>query len=257
MNDEQRILILLFYYDRPELVKIAVNSIKSQQYTNWEVAFIDDSSSVPGEPIVRDILSDYLDKVTFYHTNDTTEQKLERNGVDGSVFGKYAQLAIEQSSAEYVIMLCDDDALYPEYFKNLNTYFYEHTDEHYVYSHIHTYDPLLSTIETELRIPSEYHHLNKTHALNPYFNIDMSQVAWRRTSFLEANIQFPYPMTVNLDAAIYIQMHSAFGLCKFSGFTGQFKAIGKGKYMDQLSHRMGKQLAGLVRDEEIYTTTVK
>ena len=94
-------------------------------------------------------------------------------------------------------------------------------------------------------------------ALNPYFDIDMSQVAWRRTSFLEANIQFPYPMTVNLDAAIYIQMHSAFGLCKFSGFTGQFKAIDKGKYMDQLSHRMGKQLAGLVRDEEIYTTTVK
>lgn len=250
-----KILILLFYYNRPNLVKVALNSIKNHSYKDWEIAFIDDSSEEPGRPIVEDILADEIHKVKFYNTNDSIEDKLSRGKEHGSIFGKYAQIAIEDSIADYVLMLCDDDALYPEYFNNLIRYFNDHPDENYVYSHIHTYDPILTPLETN---PSfEPHHLNKTWPLNPHFNIDMSQVAWRRKEFLDAGIKFPYPMTANLDAVIFNQMHNRFGDCKFSGFIGEYKGMYKGGYNDQLSHRMGKRLAEMNTPEDVYKITIK
>jgi|694.fasta_scaffold125935_2 glycosyltransferase involved in cell wall biosynthesis len=252
---ESKILILLFYYDRPNLVKIALNSVQRQNYTNWEIAFIDDGSQIPGEPIAKNILSTHLDKIKFYNTNDTIQSKIERNGEEGSVFGMYAQQAVMESDADYVVMLCDDDALYPEYFNNLNKYFSLHETEQYVYSHIHAYDPLLTKIEDNP--PYTHHHLNKTEELNPYFNIDMSQIAWRRQAQLKNNIKFAYPMTSNLDSLLYANMHSVFGSCKFSGFFSEYKAIGQGAYGDQLSHRMGKRLAGMNTPEDIYKITVQ
>lgn len=252
---DKKVLILLFYYNRPVLVQTALKSIKEHDYNNWELAFIDDGSEVEGRPIVEQILQGSLDKVKFYNTNDDISTKLNRNREEGSVFGKYAQQAIQESDADYVIMLCDDDALYPGYFKNLNTYFETHPGEKYVYSHIHTYDPVLTPLEANP--PFEYHHLNKTEPLNPHFKIDMSQVAWRRVSFLECNIQFPYPMTLNLDAVIFNQMYNAFGPCNFSGFISEYKAMYKGGYDDQLSHRMGKRLANLNQPEDIFKIKIK
>lgn len=254
-NMSSRILILLFYYNRPNLVKVALNSIKNNNYNNWELAFIDDGSEVEGKPIVEEILSDYIDNIKFYNTNDSIVDKLNRNKEEGSIFGKYAQQAIEESNADLVLMLCDDDALYPEYLNNLNKYFKDHPDEKYVYSHIHTYDPVL--IKLEDNPPYEDHHLNKDWPLNPFFNIDMSQVSWRRQEFIDNDIKFPYPMTVNLDALIFSQMHNKFGDCKFSGFIGQYKAIYKGGYDDPLSHRMGKRLANMNNPEDIYKISIK
>ena len=251
----KKILILLFYYDRPNFVRIALNSVLEHQYSNWEIAFIDDSSEVPGKPIVEEMLNGHLDKIKFYNTNDSIENKLSRGQEHGSIFGKYAQIAVEESDADYVMMLCDDDALYPGYFENLNKYFAEHVDENYVYSHIHTYDPVLTPLETNP--PFEDHHLNKTWPLNPHFNIDMSQVAWRRKEFLDKDIKFPYPMTANLDSVIFNQMHNRFGDCKFSGFIGEYKGMYKGGYDDQLSHRMGKRLAELNTPEDIYKINIK
>ena len=37
-----KILILLFYYDRPEMVKNALKSIENSSYKNFTIAFIDD-----------------------------------------------------------------------------------------------------------------------------------------------------------------------------------------------------------------------
>jgi len=85
----------------------------------------------------------------------------------------------------------------------------------------------------------------------------MSQVAWRRKEFLEANIKFPFPMTANLDAVIFNQMHNNFGDCKFSGFIGEYKGLYKGGYDDQLSHRMGKRLAKLNTSEDVYKISIK
>jgi glycosyltransferase involved in cell wall biosynthesis len=254
-NMDNKILILLFYYNRPNLVKTALASIKNHNYHNWELAFIDDGSEIEGKPIVEEILSESLSNIKFYNTYDSIENKLQRNQEEGSIFGKYAQQAIEESNADIALMLCDDDALYPNYLINLNTYFNNHPEENYVYSHIHPFDPILTRIEDNP--PYEHHHLNKEYPLNPYYNIDMSQVSWRIKPFLDNNIKFRYPMTVDLDANLYDQMHNKFGDCKFSGFFSQYKSICKGGYNDQLSYRMGKRLANLNRPEDIYKITIK
>ena len=121
----KKILVLLFYYNRPNLVKIALKSILEHSYSNWEIAFIDDASEIPGKTIVEELLKEHLNKIKFYNTNDSIENKLSRGQEHGSIFGKYAQIAVEESDADYVLMLCDDDALYPGYLENLNKYFKE------------------------------------------------------------------------------------------------------------------------------------
>lgn len=252
---KNKFLILLLYYNRPEFLKLALKSIKEHEYDNWELAVLDDGSEIPAEPITRDILHDKLDRITFYNTNDTIKERVKRNGANGSIVGKIAQEAIIDSTADYIFILCDDDMLYPNYMKNLDEYFTKHPEEKYVYSHIQIYDPLLHNIDEELKfIP---HHLNKTEPVNPHFKLDASQVAWNRNAYVENNIQFPYPMTANMDAVIFNQMHNFFGKCKFSGFIGQYKAMYMGGYDDQLSHRMGKRISNQISDEDVYNIRIK
>ena len=53
---ELKFLILLFYYNRPKMVLNALNSINKLSYKNFEIAFIDDGSDNPGEPVVKETL---------------------------------------------------------------------------------------------------------------------------------------------------------------------------------------------------------
>jgi glycosyltransferase involved in cell wall biosynthesis len=252
---DKKFLILLFYYNRPNQVRTSLESIKNHEYQNWELCFIDDGSEEPGEPIVREILSDQLNKIRFMNTHDTIETKTERNKEQGSVFGKFAQQAVEESDADYVIMLCDDDALYPNYLNNLNQFFNSHPEDVYVYSHIHIYDPVLTSIKNNP--PFVNHHLNKTEEVCPFYSLDMSQISWNRKKCIDAGVKFRYPLTANLDAELYLQMYSAFGKCRFTGFIGQYKAMDMGGYKDQLSHRMGQRLINVGNPEDVYKIKIK
>jgi len=236
-----KILILLLYYDRPEMVKLALNSIKSSSYKNWELAFIDDGSAHVGAPVCKEILKDDLDKVTFYRIPDTVEEKVARGG---SLVGKYMNIAISGSDAELAIMLCDDDALKDDYLSNLNQFFLQNPTEQYCYSHVILFDPFKETPETidektSIRVPSLnntltnriYHFWNKNGPINAANAVDAAQVAWKTDS----NVKFPYPQTRNLDATFYGQMHRQYGPCPFSGFFGQYKGI----YADALDLRRG------------------
>jgi glycosyltransferase involved in cell wall biosynthesis len=245
---ENKILIIIFYYNRPNLVRNALNSLKNHNYNNWEVAFIDDGSEVPGRPIVEEIFKD-TSKFTFYHIPDTIEDKLNRNGVNGSLMGKYADEAIKNSEADYVLMLCDDDVLYPDYFQKLNQYFIEHPDENYVYSHVQIFDPNIEDAIPEL--PFREHVLNKTDTICPYYALDMSQIAWRRQEYINYKLYFPSPHTINIDAEVFLQMHREWGNVKFSGFIGQYKAI----FNDNLSHRMGRVLHVDLPDTHVFNIT--
>jgi hypothetical protein len=215
------------------------------------MAFVDDGSEVPGEPIAMEILKDDFHKVKFYRCDDTLEDKMRRNGINGSLMGKFANDAISSSDADYVIILCDDDALYPDYLSNLAKWFKENKNENYVYSHIKQYNP---PDEKPIE-PLEFrnHRLNKMGRINPYYSIDMSQVAWRRVPYANANILFPYPHTINIDAEIFCQMMREWGMIDFSGFVGQYKAI----HYDNLSHRMGMFLGGRKKDVDIYKINTK
>lgn len=219
MKDNLEILILLFYYNRPNLVKNALNSIKENTYNNYKIAFIDDGSDIKGEEIINEFYkNDFNNKIIFYNTNDTKEEKIKRGG---SIFGMYANTAIEELKSDIIIMLCDDDALTPNYLFDLNNFYQNNQDIKYSYSHIIEFNPLIETYKNKEK---KYNILNHCNPINPYHMVDASQVSFRLECYYN-NIKFPYPLTKNLDAHIYSLLYLKYGNCIYNNITGQYKAI--------------------------------
>lgn len=226
---DNTILILLFYYDRPEMVKNALNSINESSYTNLKIAFIDDGSKTPGKPIVEQILKpELLNKTTFYNTNHSVEDKINQGG---SIFGKLANEAIQTLKCDLAIMLCDDDALTSYYLEYLNEYFKLNPEVNHCYSKVLFFDPSKehyskATKECNYIHPgSSYEILNIWETpINPYCKVDSSQVAWRTSCNIDNNIWFPYPQTKNLDASLYEQLYNKCGPCYPTFIYGQYKA---------------------------------
>jgi glycosyltransferase involved in cell wall biosynthesis len=248
--EPKKFLILLFYYNRPNLVKHGLKSILAQSYQNWEIGIVDDGSEIPVEPIVREMFGDSK-KVRVYRCNDTIEDKMKRGGINGSMMGKWGNDVIENSDADYVVMLCDDDALYGEYLQNLAGYFETHPEENYVYSHIKAYNPTIEDPKEPMVM--QPHSLNKTDKICPFYALDFSQISFRRGPAMEKKIKFPFPLTVNIDAEFFLQMHVHWGNVAFSGFIGQYKAV----YTDNLSHRMGSILGHRNTDIHVYKIGVQ
>jgi|TARA_R110000796_G_scaffold75613_1_gene169487 glycosyltransferase involved in cell wall biosynthesis len=229
-----KFLILLFYYDRPEMVKNALNSIKRTSYKDYHIAFIDDGSSTPGKPIVEELLdSEELSKVTFYNTNQSPSDKKTQGG---SIFGKYANIATDKNPSDITLMLCDDDALTPGYLEYLNEFFHLNSEVNHCYSKVLFYDPSKEDY-LESREHTPYTHVGSTFLnlniyttpVNPIGKFDASQVAWRT----KCNIEFPFPRTRALDSIIYTQLGDNHGLCYPTGIFGQCK----GAFEDQLGNR--------------------
>jgi hypothetical protein len=223
------------------MVRLALQSLKMQPYKNWQMAFVDDGSDIPGKPIVEEILGEESSKVLFINTNSTREQKQERGG---SKFGKCWNLAMYNSNADIGIMLCDDDALYTDYLANLSKFYTANPHINYSYGHVSIFNPSLfndiNDVPTNLDTSyAEYtegccDHLNKfTTTINPFHTVDSSQVSWLIVPAKEKNIGFPYPKTINLDAVLYRQLHENFGGCVYNGLITQYKGV----HADQLGVR--------------------
>jgi glycosyltransferase involved in cell wall biosynthesis len=234
-----KILILLLYYDRPKMVENALKSIGSQNYDDWEVAFLDDGSANLGKPVVDRILAEYPTKIKFYNTNDSVKNKL-LNG--GSRIGMLMNQAIRESDAEITFMLCDDDALFPGYLTNLNKWFTNNPNKQYCYSDVILFDPFSETPTSEFKSTMIQLYYTKVDRYKSPYNkgidiapisgllgvIDASQPAWRSSCNKKGSIWFPYPQTCNLDISFLTQMYQNYGICSYSGFIGQYKAIHRG-----------------------------
>lgn len=217
-------LIILFYYNRPELVKQTLMSIKSSVSTNWRLLFIDDGSDYPGYPIVSSLFSpEEMGKISTITVTDTKADKLHRKG---SHIGYYANEAMKHTDCELCIFLNDDDCLVPDYLGNLEKYFTDNPDAMYAYSHV------IPIIDNEFYLNPlvsasgfKESWLNKTGAIDPYCQVDASQVCWRSKCIKEGEIRLPYPKTSCLDSDLYGQLCEKYGLCPFTGFYSQFKRL--------------------------------
>lgn len=235
--EQQKFLILLFYYDRPNIVKNALHSLNELDYDNFEIAFIDDGSTNPGKPIAEEILNEnVIQRVTFYNTNDSVQRKKLQGG---SVFGKLANDAIKNSTAEYALMLCDDDAIVSDYLLYLNEYFQLNDFITYCFSKVYFFDPSQETYK-EFTENAAYTHPGSTYSLNHYAEpinpvgkVDASQICWKTSCNKQGNIWFPYPLTRGLDAALYQQLFDKYGYCYPTFTYGQYK----GAFADQLGNR--------------------
>jgi len=236
----RKILILLLYYNRPKMVRNTLESIKNINYDNWELVFIDDGSEEPGRPIVEEILADELQKISFI-TGDPVEKKIAQGG---SRIGEFMNTAIKNSEAELAIILCDDDALLPDYLTELNRWFIGNPHKMYCYSHIILFDPFKEKPDKKFFekdeilwqgcIQNRYRNrYNKTRPVNPSGSLDSSQVAWRLSCNKKDGIWFHSPQTCSIDAKFYEGLKRHYGQAMFSGFIGQYK----GHHIDNLSTR--------------------
>lgn len=222
--------IILFYYERNNLVMNSLLSIKNSTYKNWELYFLDDGSINEGRPIVENILKDDLNKIIFDNTNMSKEDKINN---DGSMIGFYANNYLSKTDSDYCIVLCDDDFLHPNYLEKLNRY-YNNSDDIHIYSHMLNYNPEIESYYDCWDISNRESEYNiYTEPINGYHKLDMSMVSWKRKTVLDDGIGFPYPKTISLDEDFFQQLYDKYGGCKFSGFHGQYK----GRYDDQLIFR--------------------
>lgn len=214
-----KILVLLFYYNRPQLVRNALQSLLDTNYHNLDIQIIDDGSIVRVEPVVQELFNNtYLqDKYQIHYINDTPEIKAAR---PGSIFGQVANEVMLRSDADICVMLCDDDAIYPTYFDNLCKYYSDNTTIHYAYSHVLLFNPVVDNYKECI---SRENHFNHIVPINPVNSVDASQVSWRLSASKAHNITFPYPQTSNLDAVLYQQLFNALGACHYTGCVGQYK----------------------------------
>lgn len=209
-----KILVLLLYYDRPIMVKNALESILRSNYQNWQLAFIDDFSPNLGRPIVEEIMGQHLDQVRFYRSS-------ERGNV-----GKLMNDAIDDSDADIAIILCDDDELCPKYLTELNDFFVQHPEANCCYSHVYEYNPAFELSEFVINTNSCYNAHSTPCRLER--NMDASQVAWR--TLLNKEIKFSWPQIAFLDASFFHKLdeRNPEGV-PFSGLISQYKGIHAGQ----------------------------
>lgn len=221
-------LILLLYYERPNMVQNALRSIKALDYSNWELAFIDDGVLQPGKPIVESLLPDLLGKVQFYNSHHSVEDKIKNKG---SHMGRLMNQAISKSNAQYGLMLCDDDALFPDYLTNLNTWFKAHPKQTQCYCDVVFFNPFKETPQQLQPDPYIWYGTEKVDRVKHFLNkggrtvrasncLDASQVVWNLDWQRKHKCWFPFPKTKNLDADFYKNL----GYCQPAGFNGQYKA---------------------------------
>jgi hypothetical protein len=228
-HSQLKILILMAYYNRPILVRNALNSIlKSNKYhQNWHLLFGDDGSKIAGRPIAEEILKDHLSQITFIDSNHTFEDKIK----DGLTLGKYANATMRESDADIALMLCDDDELVPDYLSNLNKFFIENPNFLYCYSKIYIYNPLIQKSEESKSVIGKF---NKwTGPIEPVNKLDASQVAWRIDCCKLHNAWFGEttkvvegkPWTSDTDRSLFEQLQKKCGLCYPTNVVGQYKGV--------------------------------
>ena len=219
-----KFLIILAYYERPKIMQNALKSILDITYPEFEVHFIDDGSTTKGEPIVREICSSIIDKFTFHYIDNTIEQKKSQGG---SIHGHYLNLAIEQSNADHVIILCDDDAIFPHFLTRLNIFLNktENLDKKYFYHNIVTYNSIIEpyTVGVE-RMDMSYLTNRHTQPIHCSCQVDSTQVTYSRNFFMDDGLKYPSPQTSMLDLVIYGQMFNAWGPAYYSGLISQVKS---------------------------------
>jgi glycosyltransferase involved in cell wall biosynthesis len=219
-----KFLIILAYYERPTIVLNSLKSILDISYPEFEVHFIDDGSTKKGEPVVREVCSSIIDKFTFHYIDNTVEQKKQQGG---SIHGRYLNLAIEQSDADHVIILCDDDAIFPHFLTKLNVFLNkeENIDKKYFYHNMVLYNSLTEPYTTGVERKDLSYFTNQWKTpIHCSSRVDSSQVTYSRNAFINDGLSYPSPKTSGLDAAIYEQMFNKWGPCYYSSLISQVKS---------------------------------
>lgn len=101
MHERPFFSIILPTYNRSQKLVNACDSIRNQNFTDYEIIIVDDGSTDNTKEVVQEILMTYSNIRYFYKVNE--ERSIARN------FG------IEKAEGKYISFLDSDDILYPNH----------------------------------------------------------------------------------------------------------------------------------------------
>ena len=264
-TEDIKFCLILAYYDRPRMVRNALESIRDQDYTNWFLTFIDDGSKAPGGHVVEEILGEKLgqfkscgysaeknatfreyEKGILYRLEDTPEIKAAQNGTRHPEFMNYGVLEVlGAKDSDVVAVICDDDGLYPGALQALNDYYTVNPAVGYSYHSLAVFDPFIEKPNPE--------HANREFWLNHRRDVpsafcvcDSSQVTYRRMYFTQHGVRYPNIAGRALDAHLYGLLQN-YDICRFNGLVGAYK----GSFSNQLSYRISPETEYYPIDTEI------
>lgn len=226
-----KIAILLFYFERPNMVRNALRSIvkSDEHYKNWYLLAFDDGSETPLGPIVDEEMAsiDFRTRTCVVRNEVTVEEKINSGGMLGHRQNQLMDVAINQLGADAFVILCDDDELHPEYLKKLDEYFVAHPDVLSCYSNVIFYNPLAETSD-DIKTDQEKCPLVKlnshTQPINGCGKVDASQVSWRACCYT-MGARFPFPTPKDHDAGLFNSLAQHCGPMHPTGFVGQYKGV--------------------------------
>lgn len=219
--------LLIPYYKRPKIVLNALESIAKIDYDNWHLTFIDDS----GDDSFREAFFNYgldKDKIKYTAIMMSDDEKIK---IGGSIYGKYLNNAIQETNADVIIVICDDDAIFSNYLSNLNKFYADNPNKVWCYSNIKFFNP-----ETEhYSLAQRQNNPLNAHVdpIAPSCVVDNSQVSFKKKALVEKNLWYPYPYTKDLDSVIFGKIFAHWGPCPFANCYSQYK----GWFNNQLSQR--------------------
>ena len=218
-------LVVLPYFERPVMVRNALESLRRNMDAEWRCVFIDDGSVARGEPIVREAFPDLVDRMEFVRCDDTVQDKIWQGG---SRHPHYMNEAIARSRADVVIILCDDDALVEGSVKCLLDWYTAHPEAKWSYGKVSVFDPSKEPVPWGERRMNWF--LNDAEGdIRPAWRVDSCQVSFRR----EWMPKYPEVNTVNNDATMFEGFQRKHGLCPPNGLVVSYK----GSFGDQLGRR--------------------
>lgn len=220
---KNKILIVLPYYDRPQIVLNALNSviIANEYYDNWHLAIIDDGSKSPIKPIAEDVLRDVLDKVSFYNTECSVEDKLNNRGL----LGKFINQAVNDIPADIELCLPDDDALYHDYLLNLNKYMNDNPNVEACYSNVLIYNPIKEPPQDSLDRMIGFWNKRKESIDRLSGVLDICQIAVRSIIHKKYSLWCGESDTLDVDWKMGRRAEKSKLIVEYTGFISQYKGI--------------------------------
>jgi glycosyltransferase domain-containing protein len=107
-NSLPKISVIIPTYNRPQLLKRAIESVLKQTYQNFEIIIIDGSPNDETEKIIKPYLSD--SRIRYFHEPDVHTSTVK----DRANIAKARNKAIKLAQGKYIAPLDDDDFWYDE-----------------------------------------------------------------------------------------------------------------------------------------------
>lgn len=149
-----KVSVIIPTYNRSAYLKLAIESILNQSYTNFEIIITDNASTDDTETVVKAFNSD---KIKFF-------KNLENYGVV-----RNHNIAIEKSSGQYIHIFSDDDLMEQNSLEAKVKILDELQNVGLVHSNINTINADGEIIDSNHWARNYFNKWQKTHSLNSIF----------------------------------------------------------------------------------------